>query len=53
MIESFPAEKLNLPPRYSGPWEGGSHRILVYETNEETIWGITAELVFEFCKLLH
>jgi 8-oxo-dGTP pyrophosphatase MutT (NUDIX family) len=52
VIKSFPAEKFNLPPRYSGPWEGGTHRILVYETNEETIWGITAELVFEFCKLL-
>jgi len=52
VIESFPAAKLKLPKRYSGPWEGGSHRILVYETKEETIWGITAELVFEFCKLL-
>ena len=52
VIESFPAGKLNLPERYSGPWDGGSHRILVYETTEETIWGITAELVFEFCKLL-
>ena len=53
VIESFPAAKLNLPERYARPWEGGSHRILVYETKEETIWGITAELVFEFCKLLH
>ena len=53
VIESFPAGKLKLPERYSGPWDGGSHRILVYETEEETIWGITAELVFEFCKLLH
>jgi len=52
VIESFPAGKLKLPERYSGPWDGGSHRILVYETTEETIWGITAELVFEFCKLL-
>ena len=53
VVESFPATKLKLPKRYSGPWEGGSHRILVYETEEETIWGITAELVFEFCKLLN
>jgi hypothetical protein len=52
VIELFPAGKLKLPERYSGPWDGGSHRILVYETNEETIWGITAELVFEFCKLM-
>jgi len=52
VIESFPATKLNLPKRYSGPWDGGSHKILVYKSEEETIWGITAELVFEFCKLL-
>jgi 8-oxo-dGTP pyrophosphatase MutT (NUDIX family) len=53
VVETFPVAKLKLPKRYSGPWEGGSHRIFVYGTEEETIWGITAELVFEFCKLLN
>jgi 8-oxo-dGTP pyrophosphatase MutT (NUDIX family) len=52
ITESLPVKKLGLPDRYSKPWQGNKHRILVYETYEETIWGITAELVFEFCKLL-
>ncbi|GBD88525.1 putative NUDIX hydrolase [bacterium BMS3Abin03] len=51
-VELLPAKKFGLPERYSKPWRGGRHRILVYETDEETVWGITAELVFEFCKLL-
>ncbi len=52
ITELLPVKKLKLPDRYSKPWKGKKHRILVYETYEETIWGITAELVFEFCKLL-
>ena len=51
-IELLPVKKLKLPGRYSNPWRGRKHRVLVYETNEEIIWGITAELVYEFCKLL-
>jgi len=51
-IELLPVSKLKLPGRYSNPWRGRNHRVLVYENTEETIWGITAELVFEFCKLL-
>ena len=52
MIDMLPVKKLKLPKRYEKPWKGGEHRILVYETNEETVWGITAELVYEFCKLI-
>jgi len=52
ITELLPVKKLRLPDHYSKPWKGSKHRILVYETYEETIWGITAELVFEFCKLL-
>ena len=51
-IELFPVKKLKLPGRYSNSWPGREHRVLVYENKEETIWGITAELVYEFCKLL-
>ena len=51
-IEMFPVKKLRLPGRYSNPWKGREHRVLVYENQEETIWGITAELVYEFCKLI-
>ena len=52
VIELLPVKKLKLPERYSKPWKGRKHRVLVYETDEETVWGITAELVYEFCKLI-
>jgi 8-oxo-dGTP pyrophosphatase MutT (NUDIX family) len=52
MIDMFPVKNLKLPKRYEKPWKGREHRILVYETNEEIVWGITAELVYEFCKLI-
>ena len=52
IVELLPVRKLRLPESYSSPWKGRKHRILVYETSEETVWGITAELVYEFCKLL-
>ena len=52
VVELLPVKKLKLPDRYSKPWKGRKHRVLVYETDEETIWGITAELVYEFCKLI-
>lgn len=51
-IETFPVSKLKLPGRYSNPWRGREHRVLVYENLDETIWGITAEIVYEFCKLV-
>jgi 8-oxo-dGTP pyrophosphatase MutT (NUDIX family) len=51
-IDLLPVKKLKLPSRYEKPWKGREHKILVYETIEETVWGITAELVYEFCKLI-
>ena len=53
VVELLPVKKLKLPNRYSKPWKGRKHRILVYETSEETVWGITAELVYEFCNLIN
>jgi 8-oxo-dGTP pyrophosphatase MutT (NUDIX family) len=52
-IDMLPVKKLKLPNRYAKPWKGREHKILVYETKEETVWGITAELVYEFCKLIN
>lgn len=52
-IELLPIKKLKLPDRYSNPWRSRRHKVLVYENLEETIWGITAELIYEFCKLLN
>ncbi len=51
-VDMLPVKKLRLPDRYEKPWKGREHKILVYETIEETVWGITAELVYEFCKLI-
>lgn len=51
-IEHLPVKKLGLPDRYSLPWTKGKHRVLVYPSGEEIIWGITAEIVNEFCKII-
>jgi len=52
IIHLLPAEELGLPPKYSKPWKKGQHRIYVYRSSEEIIWGITAEIIFEFAKLI-
>jgi peroxisomal coenzyme A diphosphatase NUDT7 len=46
-VELFPVKKLNLPKRYHAPWGGIKHKVLVYKTENEIIWGITAALVHE------
>jgi 8-oxo-dGTP pyrophosphatase MutT (NUDIX family) len=50
--ELLPVKKLQLPGHYAAPWKGKKLRVLVYENIEETIWGITAEIVYELCKRL-
>jgi 8-oxo-dGTP pyrophosphatase MutT (NUDIX family) len=52
-IELLPVQKLGLPARYSKPWKNGFHRILVYNSTAEVIWGITAEIVYEFCRMIN
>jgi 8-oxo-dGTP pyrophosphatase MutT (NUDIX family) len=49
---SLPVKELHLPDKYLKPWQSRKHKILVYQTNEEVIWGITAELVYEVTRLL-
>lgn len=51
-IDHFPVKDLGLPEQYSIPWKRGRHRVLVYKTSEEIIWGITAELIFELSQKL-
>ncbi len=50
--EHLPVKELGLPDKYALPWTRGTNRVLVYKTNNEIIWGITAELIFEFAKKL-
>ncbi|WP_027371071.1 NUDIX hydrolase [Desulfovermiculus halophilus] len=52
-IEHLPVDALGLPARYKKPWPGLAHRVLVYQTPEEVVWGLTAELVNEVITLLH
>jgi 8-oxo-dGTP pyrophosphatase MutT (NUDIX family) len=52
-VELLPVQKLGLPSRYSKPWKNGFHRVLVYNSTEEVIWGITAEIVFELCRMIN
>jgi len=51
-VELLPVKELGLPEKYSLPWTSGKHRVLVYKTSEEIIWGITAELIFELSNKL-
>lgn len=50
--EVLPVQDLGLPPHYSQIWSGQKHRVLIYQTPEEVVWGITAELVYEIIQLL-
>ena len=51
-IDTLPVKDLQLPDRYSKPWRGRKHKILVYKTSGEVIWGITAVLIYEIIKRL-
>jgi 8-oxo-dGTP pyrophosphatase MutT (NUDIX family) len=48
----FPTKELGLPPKYHQPWGGNKMRVLVYRTETETIWGITAEIVHNLINLI-
>ena len=52
-VELLPVEQLNLPQRYAKPWRGRNHKVLVYPTKEEVVWGLTAKLIYEFVKTLN
>ena len=43
----LPAAKLGLPERYRKPWGGFRHKVLVYQTVEGVIWGITARIIYD------
>lgn len=47
----FPAEKLGLPKQYWDKWCCGSHRVYVYQTPKGVVWGITAKIVQELCRV--
>ncbi|WP_049755876.1 NUDIX hydrolase [Desulforamulus reducens] len=51
-VISFPAEALGLPERYRQPWGNLKYGILVYNTKEEKIWGVTARIIENLIKKL-
>jgi peroxisomal coenzyme A diphosphatase NUDT7 len=51
-IKLLPVDELGLPEFYSRPWRNGKYRVLVYKTTPDIIWGLTAEIIYEFCNLL-
>jgi 8-oxo-dGTP pyrophosphatase MutT (NUDIX family) len=51
-VELLPVKRFGLPDYYAQPWRNGRYRVIVYDTKPDVIWGLTAEIVFEFSKLL-
>lgn len=47
-VDLFPVKELNLPERYTKPWNMKNQPVFVYRTNGEVIWGITAVLIRAF-----
>ncbi|SNY27963.1 8-oxo-dGTP pyrophosphatase MutT, NUDIX family [Orenia metallireducens] len=49
-VITFPAKELGLPKRYTKPWGGKGYKIYLYQTEQGAIWGITAELIYDFVE---
>jgi len=47
----FPAKALNIPEKYYDTWSGRKLPVYCWQVNNETIWGITAEIIFELTKI--
>lgn len=48
----LPVKELGLPERYTQPWGGKNYQVLVYPTPEETVWGMTAAIIYELAQKL-
>ncbi len=46
-VDLLPVKQLGLPERYSKPRQGKKHKVYVFKTQNEIIWGITAALIME------
>ncbi len=49
----LPYERLHLPDRYHKPWGASRHTVLAWQTEQGTLWGITARFVYEVLAKLH
>lgn len=50
LIEYFPVKELDLPERYHHTWNDSLREVYVYRTEHGTLWGITAQIVYETVK---
>lgn len=47
-VDLLPVKQLGLPELYAEPRQGKKHKVYVYKTKNEIVWGITAALIYEF-----
>lgn len=51
-IPKFSSKELGLPERYHKAWAGNSREVYFYNFQGDVIWGITAEIMLDFIKML-
>ena len=51
-VSMLPVQELGLPQYYAGTWKGLQHRVLIYHSPEEIVWGLTADLIQEVISRL-
>ncbi|MCP4752950.1 MAG: CoA pyrophosphatase [Proteobacteria bacterium] len=49
-IVLFPVKELGLPDRYSRPWGVVHDKVLVFQTPEAVVWGLTASILVELME---
>ena len=47
----FSTSELKLPARYGSSWQGRAREVYFYNYQGEIIWGLTAEIIYEFINL--
>lgn len=51
-INLLPAVELGLPIKYHQPWSGSKFKILLYQHEKATIWGLTARFIYDLVNKL-
>lgn len=51
-VPLFSAKELGIPERYSTEWSGRDRTIYFYDYEGEMIWGITADIIYDFTNRL-
>ena len=51
-VPQFSSEELGLTTRYHGPWQGNPREVYFYNFHGDIIWGMTAEIILDFIKML-